>query len=112
MVVTLTIETDEARAAITAAHSADETLLIVPRTEAGKYARVGTVARIEEMGRTPGGVEALVLRGAHRAVIGSGVAGTGETTWVQIDARPDPDQASDRARQLAREYRAVIENIV
>src|SRR6266498_3125906 len=75
MVVTLTLETPEARAAVTAARSADDTLLLVPRTEAGAYARVGTVAVIEEMGRTPGGVQALVIRGLHRALIGSGIAG-------------------------------------
>src|SRR5690349_3509446 len=86
MVVTLTLETSEARAAVQAARQNDDTLLLVPRTEAGAYARVGTVAKIEEMGRTPSGVEALVIRGLHRALIGSGVAGTGEAIWVQIDA--------------------------
>src|SRR5919204_6064433 len=104
MVVTLTLETPEARAAVNAARSAEDTLLLVPRTESGAYARVGTVAKIEEMGRTPGGVQALVIRGLHRALIGSGVAGTGDAVWVQIDPQPDPAEASDRARELAREY--------
>jgi ATP-dependent Lon protease len=113
MVVTLTLETDEARAAVGAGRAADDTLLLVPRAETGSYARVGTVARIEEMGRTPGGVEALVIRGLHRAIIGSGVAGTGDTTWVQIEPRPDdPALVSDRQRELAREYRATVEAIV
>src|SRR5207245_6442507 len=58
-----------------------------PRSEDGHYARVGTVAHIEEMGRTPGGTTALVIRGLHRAIIGSGIAGTGDATWVQIEAR-------------------------
>jgi ATP-dependent Lon protease len=111
MVVTLTLETDEARAAVEAAGKADNTLLLVPRVD-GRYARVGTVAKIEEMGRTPGGVQALVIRGVHRALIGSGVAGTGETTWVQTEPQPDPAECSDRARELAREYRATVENIV
>jgi ATP-dependent Lon protease len=111
MVVTLTLETPEARAAVEAAGKAEDTLLLVPRVD-GRYARVGTVAKIEEMGRTPGGVQALVIRGLHRALIGSGVAGTGETTWVQVDPQPDPAQASPRAHELAREYRATVENIV
>jgi ATP-dependent Lon protease len=112
MVVTLTLETPEARAAVDAARSAGDTLLLVPRTESGAYARVGTVAVIEEMGRTPNGMEALVIRGLHRAVIGSGVAGTGEAVWVQIEPRPDAEDVSERAQELARQYRATLENIV
>ncbi|HEY3209927.1 MAG TPA: endopeptidase La [Actinomycetota bacterium] len=112
MVVTLTLETPEARAAVSAARSAGDTLLLVPRTESGAYARVGTVAVIEEMGRTPNGMEALVIRGLHRAVIGSGVAGTGEAIWVQIEPHPDPEEVSEKAEDLARQYRATLENIV
>jgi ATP-dependent Lon protease len=112
MVVTLTLETPEARAAVSAARSAGDTLLLVPRTESGAYARVGTVAVIEEMGRTPNGMEALVIRGLHRAVIGSGVAGTGEAVWVQVDPQPDPEEVSEHTEDLARQYRATLENIV
>ena len=39
MVVTVTLETEEARAAVNAARSADDTLLLVPRSEDGHYAR-------------------------------------------------------------------------
>jgi ATP-dependent Lon protease len=112
MVVTLTLESPEAKAAVEAARSAEDTLLLVPRTQGGGYARVGTEAVIEEMGRTPGGVEAVVIRGLHRAVIGSGVAGTGEAVWVQVEPQPDPEDVPERVEQLAREYRATLENIV
>ena len=111
MVVTLALETDEAKTAVAAAESADRTLLLVPRTGSA-YARVGTVAVIEDVGRLPSGLDALVIRGLHRAVVGTGVPGTGAATWVQIEARPDPDDASPRAHELAREYRATVENIV
>src|SRR5881296_2991075 len=100
MVVTLTLETPEARAAVSAARSAGDTLLLVPRTESGAYARVGTVAVIEEMGRTPNGMEALVIRGLHRAVIGSGVAGTGEAVWVQVEPAEDTEDPTDQAHEL------------
>jgi ATP-dependent Lon protease len=112
MVVTITLETPEAKAAIEAARSADDTLLLVPRTPDGRYARVGTVAHIEEMGRTPGGQEALVIRGLYRALIGSGIVGTGEATWVQIDPKPDPLDATPKMEELARQYRAAIEAIL
>jgi ATP-dependent Lon protease len=111
MVVTLTLESPEARAAVDAAASDDDRLLVlVPRLE-GRYARVGTIAKIEDLGRIRGGTEALVIRGLGRASIGVGVAGTGEATWVQLDPVAD-EPASERAETLAREYRATIESIV
>src|SRR3954451_4640202 len=106
MVVTLTIESAEAAAAIDAA---DE-LILVPRID-GRYARVGTVAKVEEVGRVRGGAEAAVIRGLHRGIIGVGVPGTGSATWVQIEP-VDEAAPSARARELAREYRATIETIV
>jgi ATP-dependent Lon protease len=111
MVVTLTLESPEARAAVDAAASDDDRLLVlVPRLE-GRYARVGTIAKIEDLGRIRGGTEALVIRGLGRASIGVGVAGTGEATWVQLEPVAD-EPASARAETLAREYRATIESIV
>ena len=111
MVVTLTLESPEARAAVDAAASDDDRLLVlVPRLE-GRYARVGTIAKIEDLGRIRGGTEALVIRGLGRASIGVGVAGTGEATWVQLEPVAD-EPASERAETLAREYRATIESIV
>src|SRR5262245_19023757 len=111
MVVTLTIESDEARRPIAAAESSDGELLLVPKIGAA-YAKIGTVAKVEDIGRLRGGLEALVIRGLYRAVVGTGVAGTGETTWVQFEPRPDPEVVSERGRELAREYRAVLESIV
>ena len=108
MVVTLTIESDEARAAVDAADGGE--LLLVPRVD-DRYARIGTVAKVEDIGRLRNGTEALVIRGLHRATVGLGVPGTGEATWVQVDPALD-GPASERQTQLAREYRAVIENIV
>jgi ATP-dependent Lon protease len=111
MVVTLTIESDEARAAVDAASDDDERLLLlVPRID-DRYARVGTVAKIEDVGALRNGTEALVIRGLSRATIDAGVPGTGEALWVQVETVPETDP-TDRATQLAREYRAVIENIV
>jgi ATP-dependent Lon protease len=111
MVVTLTIESDEARQAISAARSTGSEVLLVPRLGTG-YARVGSVGKVEDVGSLPSGMEAVVIRGLHRALIGAGVAGTGDATWVQIEPSPDPEESTDRARELAREYRAVLENIV
>jgi ATP-dependent Lon protease len=111
MVVTLTIESDEARTAVSAARATGGELLLVPRVDS-RYARVGTVGKVEDVGSLPSGMEAVVIRGLHRATIGAGVPGTGDATWVQVDPSPDPSETTERARELAREYRAVLENIV
>jgi ATP-dependent Lon protease len=111
MVVTLTIESDEARAAVDAAAQDDERLLLLVPRSAERYARVGTVAKIEDVGALRNGTEALVIRGMHRAVVGAGVPGTGEALWVQADPVEEPP-ATAEATTLAREYRAVMENIV
>ena len=113
MVITLTLETDEAQAAVAAAQAGNGEILLVPKLE-GRYAHIGTVANIEEVGKTPGGQDALVIRGLYRASVGTGVAGTGDATWVQITPHVDPPaaEASDRTRELVREYRAIVENIV
>src|SRR6476659_1076148 len=82
MVVTLTIESDEAQAAVEAADGGE--LLLVPRV-GDRYARIGTVAQVEDVGRLRNGTEALVIRGLHRAIVGLGVPGTGRATWVQVE---------------------------
>jgi ATP-dependent Lon protease len=111
MVVTLTIESDDARTAVSAARATGGELLLVPRVES-RYALVGTVGKVEDVGSLPSGMEAVVIRGLHRATIGAGVPGTGDATWVQVEPSPDPSEPTERARELAREYRAVLENIV
>jgi ATP-dependent Lon protease len=111
MVITLTVESPEARAAVDAASDDDERLLLlVPRVD-GRYARVGTIATIEDVGQLRNGTEALVIRGLRRAVLGVGVPGTGAATWVQAEPVDEP-AATPRARELAREYRVTIESIV
>ena len=110
MVVTLTIESDEARAAVGAAAEGDDAqLLTVPRVD-GRYATVGVVAKIEDVGRMRNGVEAVVIRGLRRVTVGRGVPGTGEATWVQVESAVETP-ATARASELAREYRAAVSSI-
>jgi ATP-dependent Lon protease len=111
MVVTLAVDNPETRAAVAAARSGDNLVLLVPKVE-DRYARVGTIAQVEDAGKLPSGIEAAIIRGLHRGIIGSGVAGTGEAIWVQAQPAPDPEEFSDAVQDLAREYRATIESIV
>src|SRR5581483_7531489 len=107
MVVTLALETDEAKRVGAAATAGDNLLLLVPRIE-GRYARVGTVARVESDGTLPNGIGALVLRGLYRAVVGVGVPGTGDVLRVEVEPVVEDAEPTERARELAREYRAVV----
>jgi len=111
MVVTMAIESEEADGALTSARSADGRLILVPRLESGRYATVGTIAAIENAGELPSGLRAIVVRGLQRARVGVGVPGTGTAVWVQAEPVVDTEP-SERALELAREYRAVVENVL
>jgi len=105
-VATLTLDTDEARAAVAAAEGADGRLLLVPRVD-GRFARVGTLAKVEESGELPNGVAAAILRGQHRARLGAGVAGTGASLWVEAHEVID-EPASEAVAELGKELRGVL----
>src|ERR1700750_250924 len=65
MVVTIALETDEAKRAGAAPADAGDRIVLVPRVE-GRFARVGTIAKIESVGDLPNGTRALVIRGESR----------------------------------------------
>jgi ATP-dependent Lon protease len=82
----------------------------VPRVGTS-YTRVGTVARIENEGELPGGQRALVLRGLSRAVVGRSVPSDHPGLWVEADPVAESSVVSGRAREMVREYRAVVRGI-
>jgi ATP-dependent Lon protease len=110
MVVTLAVESPEARDAAEGALASDRRLLLVPRVGTG-FAGVGTIARIENEGDLPGGGRALVLRGLARARVGSPVPSEHAGVWLNAEPLTESTSASGRARELAREYRAVVRGI-
>ena len=105
-VVTLTLDTDEARAAIAGAIDGDGRVLLVPRID-GEYAKVGTVAKVEESGELPNGVFAAILRGMHRAHLDAGVIGSGSSLAVVAHEVID-DDPSPRTEELGRELRGAL----
>ncbi|MEN3263686.1 LON peptidase substrate-binding domain-containing protein, partial [Pseudonocardia sp.] len=110
MVVPVRLDEPEIQAAVDAANSVDRKVLIVPRLD-GKYAAVGTIAVLEQVGRLPSGERAAVVRGEGRAQIGSGVTGPGAALWVE--ATPIPEQpVTGRATELAKEYKALVIGIL
>ncbi|HEX7442689.1 MAG TPA: LON peptidase substrate-binding domain-containing protein, partial [Acidimicrobiales bacterium] len=110
MVFTMALESDEAKAAAEAAGAAGGHFVIVPFID-GRYAAVGVVAEVMETGELPGGMGAVAVRGVERARLGTAVPGTGQALWVEVEIIPEEPVSAD-ATELAREYRAVLENIL
>jgi ATP-dependent Lon protease len=111
MVLTIAAETPEARAAVAAAEPVDDQILLLPKRPDGSYARIGTVAHIENRGNLPNGTSALVVRATTRAAVGQGVVGQGGDTtalWVQVEPLDEPEAPSARASELAVELRAAL----
>src|SRR5207245_3388097 len=69
MNVTIQLDSPEAQAAVTAANLGSRQVVLLPKV-GGRYASVGTVAKLEETGNLPSGEEIVVVQGRHRAVIG------------------------------------------
>jgi ATP-dependent Lon protease len=86
-------------------------VLLVPRHE-GTYASVGTVASVGDLVRLPGGARAVTLEGLYRASIGAARTDTDGRLRAEVEARPDEPVPPIKTRELAREYRAVVEEIL
>jgi ATP-dependent Lon protease len=89
----------------------EDRVLLVPRHE-GEYARVGTIARVAQRVRLPGGA-----RGAHFEGVARGIAGAAHTDAsgrlrVEVAEHPDDVPVDGRTRDLEREYRATVEEIL
>ena len=110
MTVTLAIDGDNQQAAVAAAQKGNRLLLLVPRV-GGKYSAIGTVAQVVESGTLPTGADVSIFKGLHRARLGGGQSDIGGALWVQVEPLPD-GEPTDAARELAREYRALIENLL
>ncbi len=111
MVVTIPLEREEAQSAVAAAREADGLVLLVPRV-AGRYAAIGTVAKLEDSRTLPNGIEVAILQGLHRASVGSAAAGTGPALRVLAQPAADVNPLSETSHVLAREYKALIENLL
>ncbi|HSS60659.1 MAG TPA: endopeptidase La [Candidatus Limnocylindrales bacterium] len=111
MSVTLAVEGDGQKAAIEAARQGNRLILLVPRID-GKFGAIGTAARLGESAELPTGAEAFMIRGEYRARLGSGQADIGGALWVKADPILDPEPPTERSLELAREYRALLENLV
>jgi ATP-dependent Lon protease len=91
--------------------SEEQRVLLVPRHET-EFAGIGTIAEVSERVRLPGGARAVTLNGLHRGVAGAAHTLPDGRLYVEVDERPDPVPVDGRTRNLEREYRAVVEEIL
>jgi len=89
----------------------DERVVLVPRHE-NEFLEVGTIAEVTDRLRLPGGGHAVALSGEHRALIGAAQTGPGGELRVEVDERPDEVPVDRHTRELEREYRATVEEIL
>ncbi len=89
----------------------EQRVLLVPRHE-NEFANVGTVADVAEHVRLPGGGHAVVLAGLHRGVAGAAHTAPDGKLYVEVDDQPDAEPVDGRTRELEREYRAVVEELL
>jgi ATP-dependent Lon protease len=89
----------------------EERVLLVPRHE-DAFAKVGTVAEVVDHVRLPGGGRAVELSGLHRGIAGAAQTGIRGELRVDVEERPDDVPVDGRTRNLEREYRAVVEELL
>jgi ATP-dependent Lon protease len=89
----------------------EDRVVLVPR-KGDEFASVGTVAAVVDRVRLPGGGRAVALEGQHRGRIGAAQTGADGRLRVEVEAHPDDVPVDGRTRELEREYRAVVEEIL
>jgi ATP-dependent Lon protease len=100
MTVTLTIDV-----------GTEERVVLVPR-KGDEFASVGTVAAVADHIRLPGGGRAVALEGQHRGRIGAAHTEPDGNLYVEVEPHPDDEPVDGKTRELEREYRAVVEEIL
>jgi ATP-dependent Lon protease len=101
----------------------EDRVLLVPRRAhspspkgegwVGEYAKVGTIANVTGTIRLPGGARGASLESVARGVIsGSAESDAQGRLRVEVTEHPDAKPVDKRTRELEREYRAVVEEIL
>jgi ATP-dependent Lon protease len=89
----------------------DDRVLLVPRRD-NTYSKVGIVAEVSERMRLAGRGVAVSLTGLHRAALGGASADQDGVLRVDYEGRPDQALPPSVTRELEREYRAVVDEIL
>jgi ATP-dependent Lon protease len=90
----------------------EDRVFLLPRSD-GEFARIGVVAEVIERGHSRRGAPVATVLGLHRGLAGVAVADK-DSDALRIDVQEFHDGHPDdeQTRELAREYRAVVEEIL
>ncbi|MGE4121989.1 MAG: AAA family ATPase, partial [Solirubrobacterales bacterium] len=91
----------------------EERVFLLPRRD-GEYGRVGVVAEVVEHGVSRRGAPIATVVGLHRGLAGPAQAGDGDPERLRVEVQEIHDGHPDdeHTRELVREYRAVVEEIL
>src|SRR3954454_1889908 len=89
----------------------EDRVLLIPRHD-NAFTTVGTIAAVTDSVRLPGGARAVQLSGIARGVAGAAHTDQLGRLRVEVTENPDDVPVDGRTRDLEREYRAVVEEIL
>ncbi len=89
----------------------EERVLLIPRHES-EFAKVGTIADVTDRVRLPGGGRAVALSGVARGITGAAASDPTGRLRIEVTEHPDSEPVDGRTRELVREYRAVVEELL
>src|SRR5687768_5586843 len=89
----------------------EERVLLIPRHD-GEFAKVGTIAEVTDRVRLPGGGRAVQLSGVARGIAGAAHSDHAGRLRIEVTESTDHVPVDGRTRELEREYRAVVEEIL
>ncbi|MBN9622658.1 MAG: endopeptidase La [Actinobacteria bacterium] len=90
----------------------DERVFLIPRRD-GEFGRVGVIAEVVEHGRSRRGVPVATVVGLHRGIAGAATNMDDDgTLHVEVQEIHDGHPDDEHTAEVAREYRAVVEEIL
>jgi len=91
----------------------EEHVFLLPRRD-GEYGQVGVVAKVIERGASPRGETVSTVVGLRRGLAGAAVADENDPDALRIEVQEIHDGHPDdeHTRELIREYRAIVEEIL
>jgi ATP-dependent Lon protease len=89
----------------------EERVFLLPRSD-GEFGRVGVVAEVIEHGQSRRGGPVATVVGLHRGIAGAAEGGDSDALRIDVQEIRDGHPDDEHTQELAREYRAVVEEIL